>query len=360
MEASVAGGALLGDISPLDLELDIGGRTVDVVFQSLRDARIPVAASETGGVFGTRLTVDLDTMTSIATPFMGLSPASVTRPPRLTPDAIDRAIEHVRPIPQTALKIIRMLHEDDYGLREVALELGRDQVLSGRILRVCNAAARAGRRDITSIEQALVLLGGRLVGAMIVSSSVHGLFDESVRGYSMSRGGLYHHAVSTGIIARQLAELTEALQPDLAYVGGLLHDIGKVVLDQAVASARPFFYRELNSTGRNLVDLERSVLGLSHEEAGARLAILWGLPDVLADVIAHHGAPDTSANGSIPTCLVHVADLLASGFDPGQELDRHGTWAFAGALERLGLSSWSIERVVGSIRWAELAEPGYF
>jgi chemotaxis receptor (MCP) glutamine deamidase CheD len=245
MEATVAGGALVGSISRLDLELDLGGRTVDVVNAQLKDAGIAVVASETGGHFGSRLLLDLDTLASTVEPMVDDEPPDPVRPAPLTPDELTRATERIRPIPQTALKIIRLLQTDDYGLKDIAAEIRRDQVLTARIIRACNAAYLGAREEITSIEHALLVLGGRAVGTVTLAMLMETVYNVSTWGYSMSRGGLYHHAVSTAIVSEQLAMITRAATRDLAYTAGLLHDIGKVLLDQSVAAARPLFYREV-------------------------------------------------------------------------------------------------------------------
>ncbi|HEY3383410.1 MAG TPA: HDOD domain-containing protein [Vicinamibacterales bacterium] len=359
MEATVAGGALVGSVTSLDLDLDIGGRTVDVVDAMLKDAAVRVVCSETGGHFGSRLALDLETLTCEIEPMAVDVSAVGVRPQRLTADELDLATARIRPIPQAALKIIRMLQIDDYSLHEIAQEIRRDQVLTAKVIRTCNSAYLGAREEIKSIDRALVLLGGRLVGELILSTVMGTFFSSYQRGYSMSRGGLYHHAVSTAIVSEQLAMLTGAAQRDLAYTAGLLHDIGKVLLDQYVASARPLFYREVVAEGAELLDVERSVLGVSHEEAGARLAELWSFPAVLWNVIAHHTRPAEAEGDKTLPYLVYLANLLVSRFDAGHDLDRMGTSDLADALRHLGLEAGSLPELIGRIRWADLQAPGY-
>jgi putative nucleotidyltransferase with HDIG domain len=216
------------------------------------------------------------------------------------------------------------------------------------------------KEEIKSIDQAIVMLGGRLVGQLILSSAMEHFFSGCHLGYSMSKGGLYHHAVSTAIVSEQISRLTHKCEPDVAYTAGLLHDIGKVLLDQYVASALPLFYRKVFAEGEELLDVERSQLGVSHTEAGARLAELWRFPLSLQDVIAHHTHPEFAQHDKMLTHLVYLANVLVSRFDAGYELDRLGTDSLAQGLPNLGLQAESLTELIAQIPWKILEIPGYF
>jgi putative nucleotidyltransferase with HDIG domain len=360
MEATLAGGALMGSVSRLDLDLDIGGRTVEIVNRLLKEAAIPVVQSETGGHFGSKLTLNLQTLKCSIEAAAEEPQSEEVRPKQLTAAELDRAIARIKPIPQVALKIIRTIQSDDYSLREIAREIRQDQVITAKVIKTCNSAYVSAKEEIKSIDQAIVMLGGRLVGQLILSSTMDHFFGGFQRGYSMSKGGLFHHAVSTAIVAEQLSKLTNKAELDIAYTAGLLHDIGKVLLDQYIASALPLFYREVVAEGTDLLDVERSVLGISHAEAGARLAELWSFPASLRNVIAHHTHPEQAPADQTLTCLVYLADLLVSRFDAGHELDRIGTSSLTNALQHLGLESSSLPELIGRIPWKILDTPGYF
>ncbi len=360
MEATIAGGALVGSISKLDVCLDIGGRTVDIVNRLLMDAGIRVVRSETGGYFGSKLLLNLETLTGDIEMVMAQTAAEGVRSAPLTAAELDRTTARIRPIPQVALKIIRTLQSDDYSMYQIAQEIRRDQVLTARVIQTCNSAYLGAREEIKSIDHALVLLGGRLVGQLILSTVMEKFFSAFQRGYSMSRGGLYHHAVSTAIVSEQLAALTGKASRDLAYTAGLLHDIGKVLLDQYVAAALPLFYREVITEGADLRNVERLVFGISHEEAGAHLAELWSFPPALANVIAHHSEPSQAADDKVLTYLVYLANLLVSRFDAGHDLDRMGTGELAHALQHLEIEPKSLPELIGRIPWKILYAPGYF
>jgi len=360
MEATIAGGALFGEISKADLDLDLGGRTVEVANRILKQAGIPVLQSETGGYFGARLELSLNTLNCEITPIFLSPQQGVAAPIQLNIKSLDRTISRVRPIPQVALKLIRSICAEDYDLRDIAAAIRQDQVISAKVIRVCNSAYVGASEEITSIEKATMMLGGRMVGQIIITSAMDQFFADCERSYSMSKGGLYHHSISTAIVAEQISKLTGKAAPDIAYTAGLLHDIGKVLLDQYVASAMPLFYKSMVEDGDQLLQAERSLLGITHLEAGARLAELWKFPPALQDAIACHSFPSYSRNDKTLTHLVYLADLLVSRFDAGRELDCIGTDEFTEMLEHLNLTKSTLPALIGQIPWKVLDTPGYF
>jgi putative nucleotidyltransferase with HDIG domain len=157
-------------------------------------------------------------------------------------------------------------------------------------------------------------------------------------GYSLCKGGIYHHAISTAIIAEKLADLTGKISPSLAYTAGLLHDIGKVVLDQYIYADFPLFYRQLNEESKYLIEVEKNVLGIDHTEVGSDLAHSWSLPESLAETIRYHHQPENTVQNHELVDIVYLADLLMSRFHTSLELERLNTEALASRLEALGFS----------------------
>jgi putative nucleotidyltransferase with HDIG domain len=138
-------------------------------------------------------------------------------------------------------------------------------------------------------------------------------------------------------MARQLALFTGAAPPELAYTAGLLHDIGKVVLDQHMARQQPFFYRATQIEANDLCTIEKLRFGFSHTEIGEQLAKKWALPATLAAAIRFHHSPEESGKQEQLVTLVYFADLLMSRFKVGLELDRLSTERLAARLEIMGI-----------------------
>jgi len=337
LEACIAGGALVGPVSRQDLDLDIGGRTTAIVEKILKEKEIPVRQAETGGYFSCRLSLDLETFQSSIVPLVIQDFPATDNFKKPTSQEIDRTIRFVRPIPQIALKMTRMINEANYNMSEIAEEIRQDQVLSAKVLRLCNSSFIGLKNRVNSIDRALIILGEALMLQLLLTASLEMFLHDSGQGYSLCKGGLFQHALGTAIVSEELAKFTGKAPPDIAYTGGLLHDLGKIVLDQFIAPAHPFFYRRTQEDGIELCEVENEKLGITHPQAGELLAEQWSLPEKLIDVIRHHHYPEKAAVDSELTHLVYLADVLMSRFQVGQVLESLNMERLSQRLQKVGL-----------------------
>lgn len=351
LRATVAGGALVGPLDGLDLDLDIGGRTAERVESALRAEGIPIERAETGGVFCCSLRLDMQQW-SCRIDACGAERLQAPQAPSLpAPGEIERVAEGLQPVPQAALKIMRLIDEDEYDIRTLAAELRKDQVLSARTLQLANSVMFSTHRRIESIDHALMHLGVNLVMKFVIAAAVEGFFAQSGMGYSLCKGGLYHHAVGVAVIAEKLARLTRAAKPGLAYAAGLLHDIGKVVLDQFVGSAYPLFYRKLiDERTADFMQAEQALFNTTHPAVGFALAQRWSFPESLAEAIRCHHALD-AAGGRHQGLdgLVFLANMLMSRFRAGLEIGRSLTSSLAPQLAAIGLCASQLPQLVDMI-----------
>ena len=339
LEAWVAGGALVGPVSQRDLDLDVGGRTVDAVHSILRHRRINIRNEETGGYFSCRLSVDLNSFECDIQPIIKQNNDAAVHFEKPTHDEILQSIGKVRPIPQVALKLARIIRDQNYDMKQIAAEVKQDQVISANVIRLCNSSYVALQKKVDTIDRALVIMGERLLLQMVLSASMELYFSDSGQGYSLCKGGLFQHALGTATIAEELAKFTGRSEPQIAYTAGLVHDIGKVVLDKYVSAAAPYFYRRPKDMAIDLFAAEKEKIGFTHPEAGALLAQSWDLPENLIDTIRYHHNPEAATVDPELTHMVYLADFLMSRFKVGQELERMRADRFASRLQRIGLST---------------------
>jgi len=357
LTAFIAGGALIGPLSEEDLVLNIGGCTTEIVEEILHREEIPVCKSETGGYFSCRLNLNTETWESHVEP-AGIStiPSENAIFKRPSPEQIEDAVDRVRPIPQVALKIIRLIHDDNFSMKDIAEEVRQDQIICAKVIRLCNSAFFATKVKIDTLNRALTMIGEKNLMQLVVSASLEDFFPETRQGYSLCKGGLYRHAIGTAIISEHLAEFTGKASSGMAYTAGLLHDIGKVVLDQHMAPAYPLFYRRTQIDGVSLIEVERDEFGLTHTEAGGKLAERWALPDNLGDTIRNHHQPEKATINPELTHLIYLADLLMSRFAVGHELERLNTNQLASRLQKIGLHPEQFPQIVEIIHDRILTE----
>ncbi len=338
LSASLAGGALVGPLSQRDLELDIGGRTVETVEKILKGESISLVRSETGGFFTCCLNLDMDTGAVTIEP-AGQSKISGDEKVRTaTIEEIKSAIDELKPIPQVALKVLRLMDENRYDVEAIANEIHKDQVITARMLQLANSAMFGAKRSITSLDHAVVFLGQDLLVKLVLTAAVQGYYEQSIMGYALCKGGVYYHSIGCAQVAELLARTTGKEDPARAYTAGLLHDIGKVALDQFVASAYPLFYRDLVEAKDSVLSIEQQLLGMDHTQVGSLLARQWSLPSVLEQAIRYHHRPDNAEANAELAAIVYLADLLMSRFHTGLEIERMETSYLSRHLDGLDLS----------------------
>jgi putative nucleotidyltransferase with HDIG domain len=349
LSASLAGGALVGPLRQQDLDLDIGGRTVETAKKVLAEQNIRIVQSETGGFFTCCLNLDLSTGEVSIEPAGQSKLSAKADMPAPDPTAIKTAMQRLKPIPQVALKILRLVDQNKYDVDAIAREIRKDQVITARMLQLANSAMFGTRMAITSLDHAVVFLGQDLLVKIILSAALQGYFEQSTMGYALCKGGIYHHAIGCAHMAETLARRTQREEPAKAYTAGLLHDIGKVVLDQFITNAYPLFYREIMAAKDDILAIEQRLLGLNHTQVGSLLAHDWSLPPALAQVVLHHHRPDDAREYGDLCTIVYLADLLMSRFRTGLEIERLAAPDLPRHLARLGLTPGDLIDIVDSM-----------
>ncbi len=219
-------------------------------------------------------------------------------------------IDELPTLPTSLLKIIEVIENRESSAQDLANVISRDQSISSVILRLVNSAFYGHLRQISSMSHAVVILGYQTVKTMALGVSV---FQTSPHGHSpFNRGDFWVHSIGVATIAKRIASLSSRpVDPDTAFLAGLLHDIGKVIFDNY------FFddYAKAVKTAfkRNVWvgSLEQEMMGMTHAEGGYHLARKWQFPPEVIDAIRYHHKIVDAPIGSIPiSAVVHVADIL--------------------------------------------------
>ncbi len=355
MKAYLAGGALMGDVSDLDLAYNFGGQTTELVEKFLTEHGIELVQEETGGYFGYKMTADfLNFKVNVS---LSGSNFMSRRKHDIIPElgSIDDVIQKIKPIPQIALKVIRMIHKSEVSMSTIGKEIRQDQVLTAKIINLCNSAYFNPKKRIETIDEAVVMLGERRILLLTFSIFTEYYYKDSDNGYSLCKGGLFQHALGVARAAEEIARHTGKVEPELAYTAGLLHDIGKIVLDQWVDHFYPMFYRNLyNDQNLTLVDVERKVFHTDHNQAGAKLAQMWDLPESLAYTIEFHHQVDKYDTYPDLLHIVNLANLLISFFKSGLILNKFDEKNLTASVNYLKMSSDEILKILDAIPFNNL------
>ena len=340
----------MGPLSQVDINLDIGGRSTEIAVQFLEKEGIRILKSETGGFFTCTLELNMATGETRIKPAWedkDLTDFNYSPP---TPEDILNTIETLQPIPQAALKILRMMQFETKDMKSITGELSRDQVLGARTLQLCNSAMFAGRVPIETLNDATLLLGESQLIRSVITAAIRGYFRQAgTSGYSLCKGGIFFHAVGCGITAERIAAISGLVNPNTAYTAGLLHDIGRVVLDQFIAKACPLFFRGVHKLGQSSLAMEKKILGTTHCNAGAILAKKWNFSPALSEAILFHHNPEQARDHKNLVRVIYLADLFMSRFNVGLEIEHLKTVNLSTVLNNLGLSTSDLPGLIDAI-----------
>lgn len=219
-------------------------------------------------------------------------------------------------LPQAGLKLMRLLENPDCDTDEVVKVVRMDAVLSAKLLRACNSAIYGFRQTVTSIDQAVFSLGFAEVQRLAIALTFGGVMNQTLRGYEIDNEAYWLHSLLVGFGAEALAKAVPQFKSEAsaAYTAGILHDIGKLVLNRVLARESIATIRDLIEThGYSRLDAERDVLGFEHAEVGACLLEKWGLPACLAEAVRHHHEPVFRPQPTL-SVFIHMANCIAHQF----------------------------------------------
>ena len=241
-------------------------------------------------------------------------------------------------LPDTVMRVTSMVDDPDCQLSDVAATISADPSLSLKTLRLVNSAYYGLGQQITTVEHAVVLLGIKVIKNLALTATV---FDT----LQVSTAVFLRHSITCGVAMRALAEtgktaLSPIVENDEAFIFGLLHDVGKVILEEYCRKAWAEVPGAVKARRIPWHVAEREIIGVDHALMGARLAEKWRLSSRLIDAIAgHHDLNQCAKPENRPfAACVAVADFMcaASGTpayrDPVYELSDE-VWAATGLRE---------------------------
>lgn len=223
----------------------------------------------------------------------------------------------------TILRALQIINDPEYSIAKLSQTIGLDQTLTARVLQWANSPFYGLRHKVSTLDQAIITVGTSTIRELLLVVGMSEMLNREMPGYGLDRNGLWRHSMAVAAGARWLAKTVHYRQADQAFIAGLLHDIGKLVLDQLLKYDGSWHaeWVERQEQGETFIDLERWLTGLDHAELGGRIAENWNLPPILVEAIAYHHDPTRSTVEPILTHLVHLADATALmlGVDTGYD-----------------------------------------
>lgn len=254
-------------------------------------------------------------------------------------------VKEIRPLPGTVLRLIHVVNDPLSTIDQIVEAIRYDPVVTGQVLRIVNSAFFSFSREITSLNEALRILGTLKVLQIVIAIHTNSILSKEQHGYGLPPGKLWQHSVGVALASAAIADHLRDPNRNLLFTAGLLHDIGKVILNEYVATEFAEIARRVAEEKTSFCEAEHQVLGFSHDEIGAQLGEKWQLPPSIIQGIRHHHDPSAVDPPDSLVDILHLADCICLMLGIGLGADGLDYRADEGAMARHGLRESDLETV---------------
>ncbi|MCX7913121.1 MAG: HDOD domain-containing protein [Thermodesulfovibrionales bacterium] len=213
-------------------------------------------------------------------------------------------IDTIPTIPDNFKKILRIIENPKASLSTICNFIINDQALTSRVLKMVNSPIYGFPGRISSVNQALLLLGLNAVRGLLLGISAFEIMQKAM-------AGLWEHSLATTITARFIAQKKGISDPEEVSVAGLLHDIGKVILIIKFPEEYEKVLRRASQEEVLIFKAEKEIFGITHAEAGAIVCRKWNFPQNLIEMVEYYHNPQYSQRFPLQTAIVHISDIIA-------------------------------------------------
>lgn len=271
-----------------------------------------------------------------------------------------KRVQALPPLPTSAMRIIALTKTADVGVRDLERAIAHDPALAASILRQANSAYYGYARRISSLGQAIVILGFQAIQGLVMASAVAPILKTPLAGYSINQEDLWKHSMLTAMMAKRLCRRLDYPFGDVAFTAGLLHDIGKLIIAVYVQEVGGFILRRIETEQKeSYVELEAKIIGYDHGTVGGFIVKNWGLPPDLIEAITYHHFPHQAKDFPDLTKVVHVANGLANLIGVGGGVDGMLNPIDSNVMNEMGFSDDDLEVIIAEMGDL-LADPTLF
>lgn len=214
-------------------------------------------------------------------------------------------------LPELYAQVAALIEDENSTAYDIGKAVQADPYLTTRVLKMINSAYYGIPTEVTSVAQAVNLLGRYLLKDILVGSMLSGMFDD-VNSEHFSLNEFWQHSLKTAIIARHLAmQSIHIIDHEAFFTAGLLHDIGRLVMARIVPEQLAKIKQRTIELEGNEIQAEMEYLGLSHIDIGAALIKKWKLPSMISQCLVKHHDTEHIGPHAVDTCIVYLANQLS-------------------------------------------------
>ncbi|HEU0264412.1 MAG TPA: HDOD domain-containing protein [Geobacterales bacterium] len=213
-------------------------------------------------------------------------------------------------IPVVATKVMQLLESETATAEDLAKVVASDPAVAARVLKISNSAFYGCQRQIQTLSSAIVILGFSTLKSLVVAASVKQVYKP----FGLTEKILWEHSFGAGLAAKLIAGNIRLVNDEEAFLGGLFHDIGKIIMNSFDHTKFQAIMQRCYNEGIDFETAEQAVYPYSHAEVGALVIKKWNFPEVLVHAVMHHHTPDMGDEGDVYqrqlTAIVSLANLF--------------------------------------------------
>jgi len=234
----------------------------------------------------------------------------------ISPKEIVSSIHQIGALPQTLAAVLKAVDDPNTGAKDIAKAISTDVSLTTLVLKMVNSVHYNRARRVSKISEAVTVMGVNNLKVLALSSSVFSLIGGNNLTEKFNINRITRHFIEVASIAQSIAEIVESSDQEEAFVGGILHDVGILIMILYFKENYEEVLLEMSRSGKGLIEAEKKILGCSHCDVGAELIESWKLPKKLVFAVQNHHSCDKA--GIIPADstfnnIIALADRITLG-----------------------------------------------
>ncbi len=257
-----------------------------------------------------------------------------------------KEIKNLKPIPAVINQILEIVDQPDSSMHQIANVIQYDPAVTASVLRMCNSAFFGLKHPAESIKDAVTLLGiDQIVEIVLVNSGAKVLSGDN-RGYGLHEGAMWKYAVSSALIAKQIAQKLNLENANTIFTAALLKDIGKIVLDRFIQDSFEKITALVVDDNLSFREAEKKIIGVDHTELGGMIAKMWKFSPTMVRIIRNHHLTDISMVKEKEIAVVYLADCICMMVGIGVGSDGLAYRFHDQAMTELGIEADDISKII--------------
>ncbi len=259
-----------------------------------------------------------------------------------------KEIKALKPMPQVATQIMKIVEDPNSSITDVADLVVYDPSLTANVLKLCNSAYFGLPRKVDSVKDAISMMGlDQIVDLVLLKGGADNL-KKGQEGYGLHEGDLWRHAVSSALIAKELAVQKKSQHKNLVFTAALLKDIGKVILTRYVSDSFEKIYNLVKNEDYSFGEAEKKIIGINHAELGGIVAKMWEFSPKMISMIINHHLPDKSARDDPDVAIIYLADTVCMMMGIGGGTDGLAYRFHKDVLVQLGINPMDLQIIIAN------------